>query len=155
MRQGQPAPRKKHGEIWRHMRQRQSVPQKTRRRTGGAKEDDSEEDGSPGDERTNQAQWPWGPAGRPSDQDEGQQRPNEPTGEPPRKRPCLPTDKPNEPSGEPPRRPVRLTSTSTGRPVVAEGRVTLVPNLCWQVQQVQEYMARRRENTTWPSSETE
>ena len=156
MRQGQPVPRKMHGGIWRHMRQRQPVPQKTRRRTGGGEEDDSEEDGSPGG-RENEpgTQWPWGPAGRPSDQDEGQQRPNELTGEPPHKRPCLPTDKPNQPSGEPPRRPLSLTSTSKGRPVAAEGRVTLVPNLRWQVQRVQEYMARRRESATWPSSETE
>ena len=121
---------------------------------------DKEEDSSPDGQEKEQAtgtQWPWGPAGRPSDQDAGQQRPNEPAGEPPRKRSCLPTDKPNEPAGEPPGRPLRLASTSEGEPQTAEGKskVTLVPNLRWQVQRVQEHMARQRGSTTRSRSETQ
>ena len=50
-------------------------------------------------------QWPWGPAGRPSDRGEGAghmaQRPNEPVGEPPQWRNQLGALKPNEPEGEP------------------------------------------------------
>ena len=69
----------------------------------------------------------------------------------------LPTDKPNEPAGEPPGRPLRLASTSEKEPQTAEGKskVTLVPNLRWQVQRVQEHMARQRGSTTWSRSETQ
>ena len=69
----------------------------------------------------------------------------------------LPTDKPNEPAGEPPGRPLRLASTSEKEPQTAEGKskVTLVPNLRWQVPRVQEHMARQRRSTTWSRSETQ
>ena len=46
---------------------------------------DEEEDSNPEvSDQEGTAQWPWGPAGRPSDQEEGQRKPNEPTGKPPR-----------------------------------------------------------------------
>ena len=46
---------------------------------------DEEEDSNPEvPDQEGTAQWPWGPAGRPSDQEEGQRKPNEPTGKPPR-----------------------------------------------------------------------
>ena len=42
---------------------------------------DEEEDSNPEvPDQEGTAQWPWGPAGRPSDQEEGQRKPNEPTG---------------------------------------------------------------------------
>ena len=70
----------------------------------GGEEEDSSPDGQDKEQAAG-AQWPWGPAGRPSDQDAEQQRPNEPVGGPPRKPSCSPTDRPNEPAGEPPVRP--------------------------------------------------
>ena len=70
----------------------------------GCEEEESSPDGQ-GMAGTVGAQWPWGPAGRPSDQEAGQMRPSEPAGGPPHKASCLTTNKPSEPAGEPPVQP--------------------------------------------------
>ena len=49
----------------------------------GGEEEESSPEGQD-NAGTLDAQWPWGPAGRPSDQEAGQMRPSEPTEEPPR-----------------------------------------------------------------------
>ena len=115
---------------------------KTYRPDLGCEEREREEAGSPrGRAEEPSTQWPWGMTGRPSDKESGQLRPNEPKGAPPRKRVC-PADKPFEPSGEPPRSAPRSSSTEKEETATTRGKVTLVPNLHWQVQRVQEYMAR-------------
>ena len=90
---------------------------------------DEEEDSNPEvPDQEGTAQWPWGPAGRPSDQEEGQRKPNEPT-------------------GKPPRQPARGAARGPRREDSDQGEqttVNLVPNLRSQVRQVQEYMARWR-----------
>ena len=71
----------------------------------GGEEEESSPEGQD-NAGTLDAQWPWGPAGRPSDQEAGQMRPSEPTEEPPHKT-SGPTDTPSKPAGEPPAQPRR------------------------------------------------
>ena len=107
-------------------------------------------------EEASEAQWPWGPAGRPSDRRASAghlaQKPSEPAGEPPpRHLNLLGAQKPNEPEGEPPS--IRATAAEADASGVREGgrpRVSLTPNLRWQVQQVQQHMlvSRRKGGTT-------
>ena len=125
------------GNLLPHVTKEASVSEVTPPDWGGEEEESSPE----GQDKagTVDAQWPWGPAGRPSDQEAGQMRPSEPTGGPPSHN-SGPTDTPCEPAGEPPAQPRRPDDDGKGeRPTV-----TLVPNLSWQVQHVQEHMARRR-----------
>ena len=118
------------------MREKKKASQKTRRRTGEATttlrtagEDDTEVD-----------QWPWGSRGRPSDRDGATgrlaEKTNEPIiGEPPSRStgPSTAAEAPGEPDGEPPRRSSpRQQETRRER-----NQVNLVPNLSWQVRQVQ------------------
>ena len=121
---------------------------------GGDDREREEADSSRGHAGEPSTEWPWGTTGRPSDQESGQQRPNEPEGATPRKR-VRPTDRPNEPSGGPPRSAPRSSGTAKGATATTRGKVTLVPNLHWQVQRVQEHMARQRADSTRSRSETE
>ena len=104
-------------------------------------------------EEASETQWPWGPAGRPSDRRASAghlaQRPGEPVGEPgeppPRHLNLLGAQKPNEPEREPPSssRAIRATAAEADASGMREGgrtRVSLTPNLRWQVQQVQQHV---------------
>ena len=125
------------GNLLPHVTKEASVSEVTPPDWGGEEEESSPE----GQDKagTVDVQLPWGPAGRPSDQEAGQMRPSEPTGAPPSHN-SGPTDTPCEPAGEPPAQPRRPDDDGKGeRPTV-----TLVPNLSWQVRHVQEHMAPRR-----------
>ena len=110
--------------------------------------DDDSPSGSPestddddGDDDMQLSQWPWGPGGRPSDNDGATgrltEKPNEPAGEPATKKARVntATEKPREPEGELPRRGLPQDPASSGKYAKckhiwpASGEVRRVPDL--------------------------
>ena len=96
-------------------------------------------------EEASEAQWPWGRRAGPRTEEQAREPP-------PRHLNPLGAQKPNEPEGEPP-----SSSRAKERPADASGmreggrpRVSLTPNLRWQVQQVQQHMlvSKRTGRTT-------